>query len=576
MAISVINLGADVVGEGSGVGGDKIREAYQKINQNFTNKDNAASRIVGQNDDQLPTVLNVKRLTSAVRRTYLTLSAATADISNMTTGSFLEIINDNNPASNRLYRYNGTTLVAMEKTPLYISEKIADGVLFALTDAQNNATWLQVSQEDGGLTDVAESAIRNKLGLSIRSTLASDITTIQSVSGIDTWLQFKKDGNPTNEAISKLQSRLAMPSLPNIPIKEVNEVPLLFAGVDAQDNLTDFQIDIRGEVPDSVMRRWHARLRGFDGGTAPSVGIASQGIHSSDTYLQDGLLRPILPDSNKVILIGSSSGQRSIPAITTELKKINSALIFYTPTYSGATIEDQEAVVGNVPLRLNFTEGFIRATGNSPVTTVDGIRLSTLSGTTGFVSGVRGTLNVSGSSLLFTIAANRSANVPVSGTVEFVSEQGQLFRNAVQILWVGKNNLTSGTASINNVDQLLAKTDDMIAYSLSLVKRTVIMTHFVDTDEPVSSATRSRINYCNLMYKAKYGNNVFDVEPYLLGAQIFTDLGIPRTQADINAQNIGNLAPSLAADRVHCTLEVYAYLAQKLRAFIDARDFLEV
>lgn len=58
MAIQKINLGTEPLGEG----GDTYRSANTKINENFSNTDHAASRLVGTAKDQVPLAQNVINL----------------------------------------------------------------------------------------------------------------------------------------------------------------------------------------------------------------------------------------------------------------------------------------------------------------------------------------------------------------------------------------------------------------------------------------------------------------------------------------------------------------------------------
>lgn len=113
----------------------------------------------------------------------------------------------------------------------------------------------------------------------------------------------------------------------------------------------------------------------------------------------------------------------------------------------------------------------------------------------------------------------------------------------------------------------------MIDFSASLIKRTIVMTHYINKDTPAISDERTRITRVNHLYKLHFKDAVFDVIPILTGTQIFTDLGITRTAADIQQQALGNVPPSLHVDSAHLTTAASDYLLDKLIAFIAAKNW---
>ena len=422
-----------------------------------------------------------------------------------------------------------------DETKIAYKKAVLPDVLVTVTDANGNHTWLQANNEDGGLTATAEEAVREKIGM-----------------------QFKSGGLP------------------------------MFAVVDEAGNMTDLQLDSAGQIPDAVIAEWAKRLN-LDGGYVPPtnpdkyysgfakpvISTSQSSVKAADTYYKNGELLPMMPDINKVIIIGSSSASRFSGSLTSKLKVINPDVEVYDASFGGAVVEQQNALVGNVPLRLRFENDRILASGASNVTElVTYAIVSKVSTMTGYVNGVLGSLSVAGSSIYFTRTNAAATDTLLDGDVDFIPSLGSEYRNAAQVIWIGKNNLTSSVASINSVTTLMDNTDSIIEYAASFVKRSIVMTHFVNGDTPAISSVRDRINQCNALYKLRYKQNVFDVEPILLGTQIFTDLGITRTAEDIEQQELGNLAPSLSSNTSHCSTTVYNYLAQKLADFIAAKNLL--
>lgn len=89
MAIQKINLGTEPLGEG----GDTYRSANTKINENFSNKDHAASRLVGVEDGQIPLAEDILE---AIGKQYV--ANYSGDIDNFENGqAFLDRIKIENP-----------------------------------------------------------------------------------------------------------------------------------------------------------------------------------------------------------------------------------------------------------------------------------------------------------------------------------------------------------------------------------------------------------------------------------------------------------------------------------------------
>lgn len=499
-----------------------------------------ASLIDGQlamvHDDIVNNGLYVKRAGVWVKSAYdpltqsktYTDTAKTAAISTAATDATAKANTAKSEAITAAQAYADETKLPYKKSD------VAD-TLITITDLNGNNTWLQANNIDGGLTATAEQAVREKMGM-----------------------QFKSGGLP------------------------------MYAVVDEAGNMTDLQLDSTGQIPDAVIAEWAKRLN-LDGGYVPPtnptkyysgfakpvISTSQSSVKAADTYYKNGELLPMMPDINKVIIIGSSSASNFSSSLTSKLKVINPAVEVYTAAFGGAVVEQQNALVGNIPLRLRFENNRILASGASNVTKlVTYAILSKVSTMTGYANGVLGSLSTSGSLIYFTRTNAAATDTLLDGDVDFIPSLGSEYRNAVQIIWVGKNNLTSTVASVNSVTTLMDNTDSIIEYAASFVKRSIVMTHFVNGDTPAISAERDRINQCNALYKLRYKQNVFDIEPILLGTQIFTDLGITRTAEDIEQQALGNLAPSLRLNADHCTTTVYNYLAQKLADFIAAKNLL--
>lgn len=541
----------------------------------------------------------------------------------------------------QLSKYNPSLQIAQAIDELYqqfynsfISKTYGSfvGVLVAFLDKNGNQTWLQANDTNGGLTDIAEFFIRDKLKL--YNVANTDTVALTNEQGVTTWLQADKDGNLTDIAKDKITQALALNNLNQRLGISYNDTALLFAVLDKDNNqtwlqvasdggltdiseiaireklnlnqttstlgmfvltdndgnLTDIWLDNDGKISDRVLQDWHKRLKALNASdetkpvnepilnlshTLPTLTTQDLTINKHDTYFKDGELLPILPDNDKIILLGSSSLDNSQDEILPELQKLNPEITCYNPCFGGSVINQMSAMFGSIPLKLRFENNTINANGSSRATIQNNVYfVKTRMTMTGWVQGVHGMLTADndGYSVVFN-RTNSGQAVALTGEIDFIPERGNEYRNATQIIWIGKNNLYNANFEVHDVDKLLSQTDKLLSYNASFVKRNIVVTHFNNTNTSADSEARKRVNLVNHLYKLRYKNCVFDIEPIILGEQIFTDLGIPRTQADIEQQALGNLPPSLAHDAGHFNKQTNLYIASKLANFILAKKW---
>lgn len=483
---------------------------------------------------------------------FSTYAAMTA--SALVDGDYAVVTNDADLGKNGVYhktsgvweyiKYN--PLAQLQSTAREIENNIKDStvqkefsygddLLYAVVDAQGNKTWLQVNATDGGLTPDAADAVKSGIGM--------------------------ENGDSGD----------------------------FFAVVDNEGNATDLRLDSRGLIHDDVIKSWGERLsiNTKDIDTAPNFNhllpvntSATTSLSSSDVVFINGEMRTFYPDNNKVMYQGSSSADLASDEFLRIINELNPSASVYDISFGGTVIEDMMPVVGTKPMKLTFNDKTITASGQ---TKIDRIILSGRqpkpnyidSGLEGWIEGVFGTFKkdaINGYVFERDTAAPSDTQL-TTDTVEFIPHKGYEYRNGVQVIWIGKNNLMGNYPSDDCVGSLLKNTNDMINFTGGQIKRTIVMTHFVNKFEPIDSDKRARINLCNHLYKLYYKQNCFDVEPLLLGTQIFTDLGITRTIEDAEQQALGNVPPSLHRDTVHLATSVNTYIMNKLKLFIQSKGW---
>ena len=183
----------------------------------------------------------------------------------------------------------------------------------------------------------------------------------------------------------------------------------------------------------------------------------------------------------------------------------------------------------------------------------------------GTLAGVAGTLSSTAASLVFTRAADGDAVAVPAGT-PFIPTVGPQYRDAVNILNIGKNDIGSAGADT----MIIEKTAEAFTWMSPLIKRIVVMGHAVNRDTADDSPGRAQIMTINAAFARAYRGLYFDLQSYMISPQIWIDSGVTPTQADLDAQARGNKPPSLSLDDLHFNNAGDAAVAKALRRFVVA------
>lgn len=272
-----------------------------------------------------------------------------------------------------------------------------------------------------------------------------------------------------------------------------------------------------------------ALLAALLGAAAPA---AAQSIEATDTSRVSGW--------------GSSTIEYMAPYLSNAVAGFGAG--YYDGGDAAARADSILARQGSAPAQLSFPGGTAPTSGGTAVD-VGNVRASNgIESFTGTIDGttVRGSLSSTSSGWTFTRSGSGSA-VPVTDGTTFLPTEGMANRYSIQLLNIGKNDLTSG-ASAQSVIDAVATAYDWIPTS---DKKALVLGFFVDTGTAADAAVRTRIGDVNTALGATYGADFIDIGAYLTSAQVWTDTGLKPTAEDLRQQALGNLPPSLAADRQH-------------------------
>lgn len=360
----------------------------------------------------------------------------------------------------------------------------------------------------------------------------------------ETWLGTRaEDGGPTELSMWHLQNRLGTIT---------HGDPNILAGfLDAAFRYTELIVDRAGRVPDSVLNTWKARMGGGIGGGA--------GLAHGDRYVNaDGTLSSVFPDVKNITIWGSSSAERIGTALGQALA--GTGATFHNQGKGAETSQHISARLGSVPALLTVVGGSIPASGSVTVTASNMGNSVEMKPFTGTLNGVHGELTSTATVFTFT-RTTAGAATPVPAGTPFIPTVGTASRQHVTLLWGGKNNLSgAGSAPLVTTQTNLA-----FDYLSPLVKRVLVLGHFVDTAQSAGSTQHTNVNTVNAALAARYGDLFLDVSGYLSSPQLWTDTGITPTANDLTQQAAGIKPDSISHDSGHLNAAGYTAVSALIR-----------
>ena len=330
-----------------------------------------------------------------------------------------------------------------------------------------------------------------------------------------------------------------------------------------EDYPTWNSVTLNGGMPDFSARYIAERV-------SPYLDLPSGGgdasILPTDRALVGGAVVPVLPDMTRMAGWGSSTMEYMGAEVAAEMAPLGVA--YYNGGDAGVRAEHTLAQLGSHPALITVAGGSIPASGPVDVTASNVRASSLLKAFSGTLAGVAGTLSSTASSLVFTRSADGDPVVVPSGT-PFIPTVGPQYRDAVTILNIGKNDIGSAGADT----MIIEKTAEAFAWMSPLVKRIVVIGHAVNRDTAADSPGRTQILNVDRAFAETYKELHFSLQNYMTSPQIWIDAEITPTQADLDAQAMGNKAPSLSLDDLHFNAAGDRAIAKALRRFVISRGW---
>lgn len=325
---------------------------------------------------------------------------------------------------------------------------------------------------------------------------------------------------------------------PRLGVHHTQDDSGILAGfADDQGIYTDLVVrESDGQVPDWVIDRWAARISGISG-VVGSSGVYERGGQVFLTHAK-----------RDIAGWGSSTLNYAAPALAAGAQGVGTT--YFNGAFGGLWAEHISARLGSKPALVTFPDNTIPASGEVLVTVSNfPEQLVNFPFLPGRIGGVVGQLSggvVNGYKFTRT---GTGAGVAVNPDTPFIADMGAARRGDTTILNVGKNNLNNGQAGV--AQRVIDYTAADIAYLSPLVKRALVMGHFVNSGTPAVSAYRDAIYAVNAAYAAKYGPIYVDAQAFVTGPLIWEYTGINPTAEDLAEQAAGNKPPSVSLDGAH-------------------------
>lgn len=382
--------------------------------------------------------------------------------------------------------------------------------------------------------------------------LQGTLAVVRDATGAETWLGARSsDGGPTEWAMTHIESRLGVGGR--------DSEDYLIAATDSRGNLTDLAIrQSDGQFADFVVERLRSRI---SGGTSTPGG---QRIYADAAYIPGSDIFPVKTDVKRAAGWGSSS----MGGIDSHLASFfgSKGATYFGGGKGGERGEHTAARMGAIPALVTVAGGKIPASGSVNITTSNMPLSGNLRAYAGTLAGVPGILAYRAApapaSFIFTRSTSGAA-VDVPAETPFIPDAVS-YRDAVTLLWMGKNNF-----SLDNAEKdIVTLTDACFNWLAPLEKRCLVLGHFVDGDTPAGALERAQISAVNAAHQKRYGRLFVDVGAYLSSAQVWKDTGITPTQADLSAQAAGTKPDSLSADAGHMNTAAYTAVKNLIAARI--------
>lgn len=271
-----------------------------------------------------------------------------------------------------------------------------------------------------------------------------------------------------------------------------------------------------------------------------------------------------------VIAFGSSSMYQMDSYLREQLE--SRKIKFINASIGGQIIETMSALQGSNPVYLKFNNNIILSQGaknnvdvmqkNLNILNPKGYFEVTLSG------GHKGYLNLS--TKTFRLIDNNEnpiyANKPLLVDFNYFGYE----ENAIHIFNIGKNNITMGQYTADQIFNSIAKMVDFIQENGN--QRFIVCGFFINQD--MSLNKKKIVLDVNSRLNKKYNNQYLDMQDWITSKTIWSEVDIHPTKVDLTYQGKGELAPSLSSNPSHVNERVSSEFSLKIIKKLKDLDYI--
>ncbi|ADD81001.1 tail fiber protein [Rhodococcus phage ReqiPoco6] len=463
------------------------------------------------------------------------------------------------------------------------------GVAFSITDADGKRSWLEIGK-DGKPSAHAVSILKSILGISEGAGVT--FTSINegygvALSVVDTndrrsWIEIGLDGLPTQHAVDLLTTALGIENVGAITESTPIEVGNYNIETRQNPNGTSRLISSDRDTGELTVLR-----EGFilDPRPLDDVSLAYRYRGTTADPWESFFVPASGGDSNRMVswynwvCWGDSLTYSSGAQWQKEVER----LLGLTVVARGVSGERAEAIAyrqGGLTAQITVVGGSIPASGTVEIT-VAGTpfrpnQYQSAGAHAGSIAGVHGEILPRASDtdpMLFQRSASGEA-VSVPSAVPWVSDDAHTYRDWSNIIWAGRNSLTTDVSKTDPANSAAARSvAAMVANIKSRTKRFIIFPVTNGLNEGTGTDTYDRVRAHEDYLAATYPDNFLNIRRILIDDGLEM-AGITPTAQD-NADVLADTIPaSLRSDYIHHTTAAYVkVIAPAVADFITSKGW---
>lgn len=297
----------------------------------------------------------------------------------------------------------------------------------------------------------------------------------------------------------------------------------------------------------------------------------------------DGTVRPLASDPDAVAFFGDSlfDGWPRPPFLVDRSNSLpgvfatqNPGITVYNGGRTGQTADEIAIRQGGLVLRVTVVGGSIPASGGVEVTGVGiyGWQTDRTWDCVGVLNGIPGTISRVASTLTFTRTTAGSATA-TAGVVDFLSTPGLTYRNNVQIIMPGRNDIGWTSPAGDVVDRVVTAGIAMMESFPSLHRRALLFGPTTSTAEVAGTTGHTQAVEIGDAFRRLYPEQYFDFRSWLVYECIY-ELGITPTTGDLSNMANDTVPPSIMTDAIHYSPATAGRGAAKAKSLLLARGWI--